>query len=173
MESWNILQIIMEFLVENWKITGDSVKSVIVADLNYMVIWIEELYGNLDRRLSRLNIEEGYLLLDRNCSSKMSTAEDPQLHELDKKCQIQHHTHTYTKNDATARCRFNFPWQECSETWTIYHSSNDFICNVGRICLFKRQKEDAWVNNYHPNLLKLRTENMDIQPCGWNDAIMY
>ncbi|GIY94549.1 helitron_like_N domain-containing protein [Caerostris extrusa] len=36
-----------------------------------------------------------------------------------------------------------------------------------------RQKEDAWVNSFHPQSLRLWTGNMDIQPCGSNEAIAY
>ncbi|GIY15745.1 ATP-dependent DNA helicase [Caerostris darwini] len=117
--------------------------------------------------------EEGKLLLDRNCCCKMPTEEDPELYELVKKCQIHRHTQTCTKNNTSVRCRFNFPRQECDETRIVSHSSDDFLRDGGRICLLKRRKEDAWVNNFHPQLLRLWTGNMDIQPCGSNETIAY
>ncbi|GIY13376.1 ATP-dependent DNA helicase [Caerostris extrusa] len=95
--------------------------------------------------------QEGKLLLDRNCCCKIPTEEeDPELYELVKKCQIHRHTQTCTKNNTSVRCRFNFPRQECDETRIVSHSSDDFLRNGGRICLLKRRKEDAWVNNFHP-----------------------
>ncbi|GIY78100.1 ATP-dependent DNA helicase [Caerostris extrusa] len=97
----------------------------------------------------------------------------PKLYELVKKCQIHRRTQTCTKNNTSVRCRFNFPRQECDETRIVSHSSDDFLRNGGRICLFKRRKEDVWENNFHPQLLRLWTGNMDIQPCGSNEAIVY
>ncbi|GFQ93617.1 ATP-dependent DNA helicase [Trichonephila clavata] len=119
------------------------------------------------------NTEEGKFLLDRNCCCKIPTEEEPELHELVKKCQIHRHIQTCTKNNTAVRYRFNFPREECDETQIVSHSSDDFIRNGGRICLLKRRKEDAWVNNYHPELLRLWISNMDIQPCGSNEAIAY
>ncbi|GFQ90533.1 helitron_like_N domain-containing protein [Trichonephila clavata] len=120
------------------------------------------------------NTEEGKFLLDRNCCSKMPTEEEEQeLHELVKKYQIHRHTQTCTKNNTTVRCQFNFPREECDETRIVSHFSDYFIRNGGRICLLKRRNEDVWVNNYHPELLSLWTGNMDIQPCGANEAIAY
>ncbi|GIY24095.1 helitron_like_N domain-containing protein [Caerostris darwini] len=131
----------------------------------HMVVWIENH--------SEFDTEEGKLLLDRNCCCKIPTEEeDPELYELVKKCQIHRHTQTCIKN-TSVRCRFNFPRQECDETRIVSHSSDDFLRNGGRICLLKRRKEDAWVNNFHPQLLRLWTGNMDIQPCGSNEAIAY
>jgi PIF1-like helicase len=37
----------------------------------------------------------------------------------------------------------------------------------------KRRNEDKWINNYNPTLLRLWKGNMDIQPCGSNEAIAY
>lgn len=132
----------------------------------HMVVWIENHPA--------FDTEEGILLHDRNCWCKIPTEEeDPELFELVKKCQIHRHTPTCTKNNTSVRCRFNFPRQECDETRIVSHSSDDFLRNGGRICLLKRRKEDAWVNNYHPELLRLWKGNMDIQPCGSNEAIAY
>ncbi|GIY57521.1 ATP-dependent DNA helicase [Caerostris darwini] len=132
----------------------------------HMVVWIENH--------SEFDTEEGKLLLDRNCCCKIPTEEeDPELYELVKKCQIHRHTQTCTKNNTSVRCRLNFPRQECDETRIVSHSSDDFLRNGGRICLLKRQKEYAWVNNFHPQLLRLWKGNMDIQPCGSNEAIAY
>ncbi len=132
----------------------------------HMVIWIENH--------PEFNSEEGKQLLDRNCCCKLPTEEeDSELHDIVNRCQIHRHRPTCTKNNTSVRCRFNFPRQECVETRIVSHSSDDFIRNGGRICLLKRRKEDAWVNNYHPELLRLWSGNMDIQPCGSNEAIAY
>ncbi|GFR18848.1 hypothetical protein TNCT_571281 [Trichonephila clavata] len=58
----------------------------------HMVVWIE---GHPE-----FNTEEGKFLLNRNCCCKMPMEEeDPELHELVKKCQIHRHTQTCTKNN--------------------------------------------------------------------------
>ncbi|XP_050337629.1 uncharacterized protein LOC126763907 [Bactrocera neohumeralis] len=131
-----------------------------------MVIWIENH--------PKFDSEEGKLLLDRNCCCRIPPEEeDPELHQLVKKCQIHRHTQTCSKNNTSIRCRFNFPRQECDETRIMSHSSDDFLRNGGRMRLLKHRKEDAWVNNYHPELLRLWAGNIDIQKCGSNEAIAY
>ncbi|GIY05128.1 ATP-dependent DNA helicase [Caerostris darwini] len=131
----------------------------------HIVVWIENH--------PKFDTEEGKLLLDRNCCCKMLTEEDPEFYELVKKCQNHRHTQICTKNNTSVRCQFNFPRQECDETRIVSHSSDDFLRNPGRIYLLKRRKEDAWVNNFHPQLLRLWAGNMNIQPCGSNEAIAY
>ncbi|KAG5863592.1 hypothetical protein JTB14_029204 [Gonioctena quinquepunctata] len=164
----------MKFIKNNDEVFGGKVKDhwwrIEFQNLGsphlHMVIWIENH--------PEFDTEEGKLLLDRNCCCEMPTeGEDPELYELVKKCQIHRHTHTCMKNNTLVRCRFNFPRQECDDTRIVSHSPDDFLRNGGRICLLKRRKEDAWVNNYHPEFIRLWSGNMDIQPCGSNEAIAY
>lgn len=51
--------------------------------------------------------------------------------------------------------------------------SDEFVRSGGRICHLKRRQQDMWINNYNPTLLRLWQGNMDIQPCGSNEAIAF
>ena len=130
----------------------------------HMIVWIEN-YPAFDT-------EEGLELLNKVCCCTMPE-EDSELYQLVKKCQKHRHTPTCFKNECKTVCRFSFPRQECEEAKIVAHSSDDFIRSGGRICLLKRRKEDIWINNYNPILLKLWKGNMDIQPCGSNEAIAF
>ncbi|KAA0202708.1 hypothetical protein HAZT_HAZT004787 [Hyalella azteca] len=59
------------------------------------------------------------------------------------------------------------------KTKIIAHSSDEYVRSGGRICLLKRRQQDKWINNYNTTLLKLWQDNMDIQPCGSNEAITF
>ena len=129
-------------------------------------------YTHLDvyKRQPSFDSEEGLRRIDEICSCELPS-EESDLYELVMKCQIHLHTITCKKNNTT--CRFSFPRQECAKTKIVAHSSVDFIRSGGRICLLKRRKKDIWINNYNPILLKMWKGNMDIQPCGSNEAIAY
>ncbi|CAG9799443.1 unnamed protein product [Chironomus riparius] len=131
----------------------------------HMVVWIED-HPSFDT-------PEGIEKIDRNCSCEIPE-EGSDLYELVMKSQIHRHTHTCSKNDPNSNvCRFSFPRQVCEETKIVAHSSDEFIRSGGRICILKRRQQDKWVNNYNPTLLKLWKGNMDIQPCGSNEAIAH
>lgn len=130
----------------------------------HMVLWLEECPG--------FDTPEGLQLIDKVCSCELPSEEDPDLRSLVTKCQTHRHTATCQKN-STSHCRFGFPRQECQQTKLVSHSSEEFVRSGGRIVLLKRREEEKWINNYNPTLLKLWKGNMDIQPCGTNDAIAY
>ena len=82
-------------------------------------------------------------------------------------------SHCYVQKEFNVICRFGFPRYECAEIKIVAHSSEEFARSNGQIVLLKRRKEDQRVNNYNPTLLRLWKGNMDIQPCGTNEAIAY
>lgn len=129
----------------------------------HIVVWFEN-YSTFDT-------DEGIQLIDKVCSCELPP-EDSNIHGLVKKCQTHHHMNT-CHNNSSSICRFSFPRQECPETKIVAHSSDDFIRSGVRICLLKRRKQDQWINNYNPILLELWEGNMDIQPCGSNEAIAF
>lgn len=130
----------------------------------HMVVYLEHC--------PKFDTPEGLQHIDKTCSCDLPPEEDEELRQLVKKCQTHRHTPTCKKN-STVNCRFGFPRQECSETKIVAHSSEEFIRSNGRIVLLKRRKEDQWINSYNPTLLRLWKGNMDIQPCGSNEAIAY
>lgn len=128
----------------------------------HLVIWIGDHPS--------FETPEGIQRINENCACEMPT-EEMELREIVKKCQLHHHTETCKKNQTD--CRFGFPRSECLETKIVAHSSDDFIRSGGRICILKRSQNSRWVNNYHPKLLQIWNGNMDIQPCGSNEAIAF
>ncbi|GFR21211.1 ATP-dependent DNA helicase [Trichonephila clavata] len=131
----------------------------------HMVVWVE---GH-----ASFDTEEGLQQLNKVCSCELPP-EASELHDLIKKNQLHKHTHTCYKNSSESpTCRFGFPRKECTETRLVSHSSDEFIRNGDRICILKRGPEDGWVNNYNPTLIKVWNANMDIQPCGTNEAIAF
>ncbi len=130
----------------------------------HMVVWIEDFPSFAS--------EEGLRRLDEICSCKLPD-DDPDLLQLIQQCQIHHHTNTCYKTKNSSVCRFSFPRKKCTSTILVTHSSDDFIRNGGRICILQRREEESMVNNYNPTLLKLWKGNLDIQPCGTNEAIAY
>ena len=96
---------------------------------------------------------------------------DSDIYDIVKKFQLHRHTGTCKRNETF--CRFGFPRKSCTETKIVAHSSEEFIRSGGRICILKRSLNSQWVNNYHPTLLKIWEGNMDIQPCGSNEAIAF
>lgn len=131
----------------------------------HMVVWIENSPS--------FETQEGIAFIDNVISCQLPpNNENLELHQLVKRNQVHRHTHTCYKNDSDT-CRFGYPRQACERTRIISQSSEDFIRNNGRICILKRRAEDKFVNNYNPTILSLWDGNMDIQPCGSNEAIAH
>uniref|UniRef100_T1J5E9 Uncharacterized protein n=1 Tax=Strigamia maritima TaxID=126957 RepID=T1J5E9_STRMM len=85
---------------------------------------------------------------------------------------VQRHSHTATcfKNDKDI-CRFHFPRAPRETTEIVSTTSDEAIRNGGRTCLLKCKNNEQFINNYNPTLLNIWQGNMDIQPCGSNEAI--
>lgn len=130
----------------------------------HMLFWIEDHPD--------LETPEGVEVLERVVSCQMPE-EGSDLYELVKKCQVHHHTDTCNKNDPNVVCRFGFPRRESNVTKIIGTTSDEFVRNNGRTCVLKRTRQERWVNNYNPTILELWEGNMDIQPCGTNEAVAY
>ncbi|KAG5674477.1 hypothetical protein PVAND_004445 [Polypedilum vanderplanki] len=131
----------------------------------HLVVWTENAPS--------FETPEGIELIDKVVSCYYpSEQEDPELHNLVKKNQRHQHTHTCHKNNSQ-NCRFAFPRQPCQQTRVVPPSSDEFIRNGGRFCTLKRNSNETYINNYNPEILKLWNGNMDIQPCGNNEAIAF
>ncbi len=129
----------------------------------HMVVWIHD-YPQFDT-------PEGIEKIDEVCSCSIP-GDNINLSNLVQKCQLHRHTSTCTKNSST-HCRFAFPRESNSNTRIVAHTSEEFLRSGGRICILKRKPEEKWVNNYNPILLSFWEGNMDIQPCGNNEAIAF
>jgi len=130
-----------------------------------MVVWIENALS--------FDTEEGVKLIDEVISCYLpSENEDAELYNLVKRNQIHQHKPTCFKNN-NEFCRFGFPRSASTQTRIISTTSDEFIRNAGRICILKRRAEDSMVNSYCPMILTLWNGNMDIQPCGSNEAIAH
>ncbi len=129
----------------------------------HMVVWIKN-HPSFDT-------PQGINMINKVCSCKLPETSSP-LYKIVSACQIHHHTKTCQKN-TTAYCRFYFPRPANSETRIIQHTSDEFVRCGGRICLLQRDEKDKWVNNYNQILLRIWEGNMDIQPCGSNEAIAH
>ncbi|KAG5666753.1 hypothetical protein PVAND_014765 [Polypedilum vanderplanki] len=131
----------------------------------HLVVWIENAPS--------FETPEGIALIDKVVSCHYpSEQEDPKLHDLVKKNQRHQHTHTCHKNNSQ-NCRFAFPRQPCQQTRIVPPSSDEFIRNGGRFCTLKRNSNETYINNYNREILELWNANMDIQPCGNNEAIAF
>ncbi|KAG5666270.1 hypothetical protein PVAND_017605 [Polypedilum vanderplanki] len=131
----------------------------------HLVVWIENPPS--------FETPEGIELIDQVVSCHYpSEQENPELHNLVKKNQRHQHTHTCHKNNSQ-NCRFAFPRQPSQQTRIVPPSSDEFIRNGGRFCTLKRNSNETYINNYNPEILKLWNANMDIQPCGNNEAIAH
>ncbi|GFS31143.1 helitron_like_N domain-containing protein [Nephila pilipes] len=94
------------------------------------------------------------------------------MYNLVNRNQIHRHTHTCFKRNAHL-CRFAFPCKPSWETKIIEENSPQFLQNGGRFCEQKRAAHEKWVNNYCPKILEFWDCNMDIQPCGSNEALAH
>ncbi|KAG5666052.1 hypothetical protein PVAND_017748, partial [Polypedilum vanderplanki] len=131
----------------------------------HLVVWIENALS--------FETPEGIALIDKVVSCHYpSEQEDSELHDLVKKNQRHQHTHTCHKNNSQ-NCRFAFPRQPCQQTRIVPPSYDEFIRNGGRFCTLKRNSNETYINNYNREILELWNANMDIQPCGNNEAIAF
>ncbi|KAG5680197.1 hypothetical protein PVAND_009722 [Polypedilum vanderplanki] len=131
----------------------------------HLVVWIENAPS--------FETPKGIALIDKVVSCHYpSEQEDPELHNHVKKNQRHQHTHTCHKNNSQ-NCRFAFPRQPCQQTRIVPPSSDEFIRNGGRFCTLKRNSNETYINNYNREILELWNANMDIQPCGNNEAIAF
>ena len=97
-----------------------------------------------------------YEFVDRNTTCSLDTP----LKNLVLKYQSHIHTPTCFKRN-TSHCRFNFPKQVQLDTTVT--SDADALETRGRTVLLRRGPTEAYINNYHPVLLKAVQSNMDIQ----------
>lgn len=165
------VQALLTFLTHNHEVLGGQMKDFWwrIEYQNrgsphlHMVTWI--------KNHPSFETEEGIRLLDKVVSCQLPP-ENTDLYKFVKKNKIHRHTHTCQKKNNNT-CRFGFPRQESDETRIIDQTSNEYLQNGGRICILKRRLEDRWINNYNPTLLKVWNGNIDLQPCGSNEAIAY
>lgn len=131
----------------------------------HLVVWIENAPS--------FEMPEGVELINKVVSCCLPSEEDdPQLRKLVKRNQIHRHTHICYKNNSET-CRFAFPRQSCQQTRVVSSTSDEFIRNGGRFCTLKRSSSEKFVNNYNQEILEFWDGNMDIQPCGSNEAIAH
>lgn len=113
---------------------------------------------------------EGRNLINDMVSCSLNNTDD-ELNDVVKRVQIHSHSHTCYKNRQDQHCRFYFPRPASDET--VLLRPDETLRNNGRFCIMKRTPEEQYVNNYNPQILKLWTANMDIQPCGNVTAVSY
>jgi PIF1-like helicase/Helitron helicase-like domain at N-terminus len=131
----------------------------------HLLVWID--------KAPSFESPEGIRLIDDVISCNFPTEEeDEKLHNLVKACQKHDHRATCYKNNSES-CRFGFPRPVSATTRIVSQTSDEFIRNSGRICVLKRKQGDEKINNYNPTILELWNGNMDIQPCGTNEAIAH
>ncbi|GFS72913.1 ATP-dependent DNA helicase [Nephila pilipes] len=129
----------------------------------HLLVWI--------RNVPSFDTPEGIALIDKVVScSYPSEEEDPEMYNLVSRNQIHRHTHTCFKRKAHL-CRFAFPRKPSRETKIIDENSPEFLQNGGRFCELRRAAHEKGVNNYCPEVLEFWDGNMDIQPCGSNEAL--
>lgn len=126
----------------------------------HMLVWIEGT--------PEFASPEGIARIDEVMTCELP--DDPEFRVLVNGVQRHHHSSTCCKN-RTEECRFNFPRISSAATHIVPNTSDEFIKNGGRMCILKRKPEEHFINNYNPTLLKCWEGNMDIQPCGSNEAI--
>lgn len=126
----------------------------------HMLVWVENAPD--------FDTPEGVARIDQVVTCELH--EDEETRALVESVQRHRHTVTCYKN-GSQRCRFSFPRAVKSYTRIISNTFDEFIQNGGRICALKRQHNEVFNNNYSSKLMVCWKANMDIQPCGSNEAI--
>lgn len=101
--------------------------------------------------------DRGFIdFVDRNTKCSL----DVPYKDLVLKYQSHRHSATCFKKDSR-HCRFSFPRQ--TELTTTVISDENALTNRGRTVVLRRTSHEAYINNYHPELLQAVQANMDIQ----------
>jgi hypothetical protein len=119
-----------------------------------MLIWINNLPD--------FNTVEGVKLIE-DCISCSLATENTQFNLLIKKCQ-NHKCKATCFKKSKDKCRFNYPMVVSNETRIL--SDEEIVKNNNKFVIMKRNKEELFINNYHPTILNMWQANMDIQPIG-------
>jgi hypothetical protein len=128
----------------------------------HMLIWLDGIPEDY-------HSEEGIAFIDSNVKCSIPN-DDEALANIVIKYQNHHHTPTCFKN-GKQYCRFDFPRKMSPAT--VILDQDDAARNKGRFVLLKRTKQEVYINNYHPVLLKILKCNMDLQVVTDANAVAY
>jgi hypothetical protein len=115
------------------------------------------------------NTEEGIKLIESIIKVQKNSG-DSELNELVNRLQ-PHNCKQTCKKSGKNDCRFDFPKKVCNETRIL--SEEEILNGNGKFCELKRTIDEININNYNPDILKIWTANMDIQPIGSMYGIAY
>lgn len=119
-----------------------------------MLIWISNL--------PEFNTVDGVRLIE-DCISCSLATENLKLNDIIKKCQ-KHKCKATCFKKSKDKCRFNYPMIVSNETRIL--SDEEIVKNNNKFVIMKRNKDELFINNYHPIILNMWQANMDIQPIG-------